>query len=120
MMYLEKALLHLDFLQAAMLMIDKTFKGRKLICLPLAGLRGHAYIHPTKCFVCFSTLVSLGLWTTSQDMWLNDKSQLTGCSTEYYSQMTDDSFKWDESVDTRKKGGDMRPRGEEKKILQHR
>lgn len=107
-MCLEKALLHLDFLQAAMLMIDKTFKRRKLICLPLAGLRGHTYIHPAKSSLFFSTLVSLAFWTTSQDsMWFNDKSQFTGCSTEYYSHLTDDSFKWGESVDTRKKGGDM-------------
>lgn len=45
MMYLEKALLHLVFLRATMLMIDKTFKGSKLICLLLAGLIGHTYIH---------------------------------------------------------------------------
>lgn len=76
MMYLEKALCHLHFPQAAMLMIDKTFKGSKLICLLLAGLIGHTYMHPTKCSVCFSTLVSLGLWATSQDIWLNDRSSL--------------------------------------------
>lgn len=83
MMYLEKALLHLLFLQAAMLMIDKTFKGSKLICLLLAGLIGHTCIHPTKSAVCFSTRVSLGAWTASQDSRLYDKPQFSGCSTEY-------------------------------------
>lgn len=118
MMYLEKALLHLLFLQAAMLMIDKTFKGSKLICLLLAGLIGHTYIHPTKCSVCFTTLVSLGLWTTSQDIWFNDKSQFTGCSTEYHSQMTDDSLIWEEGTDTSKKKKIQKgTQDEEKQIL---
>lgn len=82
MIHLEKALLYLVF-QAAMLMIDKTFKGTKSICLLLARLIGHTYIHLQRS-VCFPARVSLGL---SQDVWFREEYQFTGCCTENFSHL---------------------------------
>lgn len=61
MMWFEKGPLQLVFLQAAVLMNDKFFKGSKLICLLLGGLICHTHIYRAKCLVCVSNHVSHGL-----------------------------------------------------------
>lgn len=78
LMYFEKALFHLVFLQAVMRMIDKSFKGSKLICLLPAGLMCHSYkpLESVKCAMCSSTPV-FGHWTISQDVSSSDILQLS-------------------------------------------